>query len=333
MLWFALSTLAAARSAARSSPDLRALQSRLDAIAIAYNTSYSVGVVHPTLGAFGVAAGIADKLAGTPATTETRYPVGSVTKPWTAAAVMQLYEQGLVDIDAPIETYVDPILMRGNGTNMTELWRNKTTGVVDERVHLITARMAMGMRAGLNDYNNTWYIDVTENDPTLDITPFDLLHRLDKHFICDPGSCGKYASTGFELLGLLLAQVTGAERWEDYDQLSVIPIGLRDQFTRTAFPGRGLCADVPHVVHQYATTKTKSKLPWSPFSSSMPQSIGENVTFEDLFYDSCLNGWTCGNIAAAPIDIARFHYHLHNLDVVNETVGGAHTHCTRSHTA
>ena len=83
----------------------------------------------------------------------------------------------------------------------------------------------MGMRAGLNDYNDTWYKVVTENDPTFDVSPyviaillsvtgvrvheltsfvvvnsFDLLHTLDKTWVCPPGTCGRYASPGFELL-------------------------------------------------------------------------------------------------------------------------------------
>ena len=284
-------------------PDLSALQARLDRIAVQYNTSYSVGVMHSEFGAFGVASGLADKVGGAKATTESRYPVGSVTKTWTAAAVLQLHERGLVDIDASVAQYVDAILTRENGTTMAALWTDPKTGVVDPFVHKITARLLMGMRAGLHDYNDTWYYDVTMNDPTYDVTPYDILHRLNKTFVCEPGLCGKYASPGFEILGLLVAQMTGATRWEEYDQLSVLPPALRGDFTRTAFPLRGICADVPHIVHQYA----------APFWSSTDGGVQKII---DFYYDSCLNGWSCGNLAAGPIDIARFHYHLHNYDIV-----------------
>ena len=43
---------------------------------------------------FGVAAGLNDRVARTKMTTAARFPVGSVTKPYTVAAVMQLHEQG-----------------------------------------------------------------------------------------------------------------------------------------------------------------------------------------------------------------------------------------------
>ena len=52
--------------------------------------------------------------------------MGSVTKPFTAVAVLQLYELGLLDIDLPISTYVDEILMRDNGTTLLEIWNNDT---------------------------------------------------------------------------------------------------------------------------------------------------------------------------------------------------------------
>jgi hypothetical protein len=48
-------------------------------------------------------------------------------------------------------SYVDPILQRTNGTTMLELWNGDATCLK------ITARMLMGMRSGMVDYNDTWY--------------------------------------------------------------------------------------------------------------------------------------------------------------------------------
>ena len=44
--------------------------------------------------------------------------------------------------------------------------------------------LSQGMRAGLHDYNDTWYRYVTLEDGNVDVTPFDLLHRLNKTFVC-----------------------------------------------------------------------------------------------------------------------------------------------------
>ena len=43
----------------------------------------------------------------------------------------------------------------------------------------------------------------------------------------------------------------------------------------------------------------------------------KEVSFRDIVDFSCLNGWTCGNIAASAIDIARFYAHLGSGHIVN----------------
>ena len=50
--------------------------------------------------------GLADVEAKTPVSEETVFRVGSITKTFTAIAVMQLWEQGLVDLDAPANDYL-----------------------------------------------------------------------------------------------------------------------------------------------------------------------------------------------------------------------------------
>lgn len=49
--------------------------------------------------------GLADREASTPATAETVYRTASLAKPITATAAMQLWEQGKLDLDAPIQRY------------------------------------------------------------------------------------------------------------------------------------------------------------------------------------------------------------------------------------
>ncbi len=72
---------------------------------------------HPAIGlALGVvrngrlesfaARGLADVAAGTPITEDTIFRVASITKTFTAVAIMQLQEQGLIDLDAPANDYL-----------------------------------------------------------------------------------------------------------------------------------------------------------------------------------------------------------------------------------
>jgi CubicO group peptidase (beta-lactamase class C family) len=128
------------------------LQPVIEAISIMHNVSFAVGVrATGDAGPVSVQFGLDDRAAGTPLLASSRFPLGSVTKSWTATAVMRLHERGLIDIDAPISTYVDPLLQRENGTTMLELWGGDAT------VNNVTARLLMSMRAGMNDYDDDAY--------------------------------------------------------------------------------------------------------------------------------------------------------------------------------
>jgi len=50
--------------------------------------------------------GVADIASGTPVTENTVFRIGSISKTFTAIAVMQLWEQGLVELDAPANNYL-----------------------------------------------------------------------------------------------------------------------------------------------------------------------------------------------------------------------------------
>lgn len=193
-----------------------------------WNTSFSVGIWTAN-GAWTATGGMNDRKRGTPVMPYHRFPLGSVTKPYTCAAVMQAFEKGLIDLDAPISKYVDPILQHQNGTTMLELWNN------DTNVSKVTARRLMGMRAGFHEYNDSWYHDVTLNEPHHEVSPFEILHRMNKNWASEPGTHWGYASTGYELLGLALTHVHGLETWEEYNQMDVIPSILRDGYNGTRY--------------------------------------------------------------------------------------------------
>ena len=53
-----------------------------------------------------VATGIANKHTGVPVTTRTLFQIGSNTKVYTATLIMQLVDEGLIDLDAPAKKYV-----------------------------------------------------------------------------------------------------------------------------------------------------------------------------------------------------------------------------------
>ena len=79
------------------------------------------------------AAGVADLSTGRPATPDLRHRVGSITKTFTAAAVMQQVERGQAQLDASVGHYL-PRLVPG------------------ERGRAITVRMLLNHTSGLAEY-------------------------------------------------------------------------------------------------------------------------------------------------------------------------------------
>lgn len=79
------------------------------------------------------AAGVADVTTGRPVTAGMRHRVGSITKTFTAAAVLQQVEAGRIGLDAPIGRYL-PALVPG------------------ERGQAITVRMLLNHTSGLAEY-------------------------------------------------------------------------------------------------------------------------------------------------------------------------------------
>src|SRR5450631_3411426 len=69
-------------------------------------TGLSIALVDDQQVVWATGFGFADKAGKVPATAETIYRAGSISKLFTATAVMQLAEQGLLDIDKPLQSYL-----------------------------------------------------------------------------------------------------------------------------------------------------------------------------------------------------------------------------------
>ena len=81
--------------------------------------------------------GFADKEKKLPATPETIYRLGSISKLFTATAAMQLADQGKLDIDKPVEVYLPEFSIKSRFTD----------------AHAITPRNIMTHHSGLpRDY-------------------------------------------------------------------------------------------------------------------------------------------------------------------------------------
>lgn len=71
------------------------------------------------------------------------------------------------------------------------------------------------MRAGLNDYDDASLSLYTIYNGGEDLSPFDILHQVNKSYVCPIGTCSYYSSINYVLLGLLLTELQNVAAWED----------------------------------------------------------------------------------------------------------------------
>jgi D-alanyl-D-alanine carboxypeptidase len=168
------------------------------------------------------ASGVADVSTGRPVTPDLRQRVGSITKTFTAAAIMQQVEKGRIDLDAPIGRYL-PGLVPG------------------ERGARITVRMLLNHTSGIAEYIPCAFPSIQEFSPdSLDdnrfrkFFPAELIEMgLAAPATGEPGATpGVYSNTNYMLLGQLLERTTDTTV-EKYVTRNVIErAGLR----HTEFP-------------------------------------------------------------------------------------------------
>ncbi|HTS62654.1 MAG TPA: serine hydrolase domain-containing protein [Candidatus Acidoferrales bacterium] len=170
------------------------------------------------------AAGVADVSTSRPITPDMRHRVGSITKTFTAAAILQQVENGQITLDMPIAHYL-PRLVPG------------------ERGDAITVRMLINHTSGLADYLPYAYPSLKSFPSLRDTTPESLDNNRFKRFhpaeliemgVRAPptgtpgGTPGIYSNTNYQLLCQLLELVTGTTAEKCITQNVIERAGLCD---------------------------------------------------------------------------------------------------------
>ena len=161
--------------------------------------------------------GYADTANAIKATPETIYRTGSISKLFTDTLVMQLAEQGKLDIDKPLKRYLPNFAIK--------------TRFPD--ANAITPRNIMTHHSGLpSDVNNGMW---TENPES-----FDQLVGLikDEYVAYPPNTILAYSNLGITLLGSMLQEVTGDDFNIYAKQRLLNPLGMMDAYFSTALQGK-----------------------------------------------------------------------------------------------
>jgi len=153
------------------------------------------------------AYGFRDRERHIPATVDTHYEIGSITKQFTAAAMMQLQEAGKLRIDDTLATYLPKAPHAGE----------------------VTLRQMLSHTSGLPEYLEGPDI---ETAATKAATVDELMARIkDKPLDFAPGSRWSYSNTGYILLGRVI-EVVSHETYRHYVQHHLLdPSGMTQTFT------------------------------------------------------------------------------------------------------
>lgn len=157
----------------------------------------SLVVIHGAELAVSRGYGYADREAGLPMSEQTLIMLGSTTKAFTALAVMQLVERGLIDLDASVTRYLP--------------WFTTPEGREDE----ITVRHLMSHSSGY-----PWGVLFTDRPYPAEME--DYVRWLGRvRLAAPPGTRFGYSNDTFVILGLIIEHVTGTP-YEEYMDANVL---------------------------------------------------------------------------------------------------------------
>ena len=149
--------------------------------------------------------GFADIEQCVPVTPKTKFRIGSTSKPLTSAGTALLYDQGLLDLDAPIQRYVPTFPDKG---------------------YVITTRQLLGHLGGIRTYN-------AQESSTEDRDVYRSVSESLKRFKEDPlaaapGTKWLYSTYGYVLVSAAIEKASGQDFLSFMHNRVFIPLGMQD---------------------------------------------------------------------------------------------------------
>ncbi|HEX3085399.1 MAG TPA: serine hydrolase domain-containing protein [Pyrinomonadaceae bacterium] len=147
-----------------------------------------------------------------PATPQMRYSIGSISKQFTAAAILILQEQGKLSLDDKVGKYV-PDLTRGNE---------------------VTIRQLLSHTSGYSDYWPQDYVMPGMLKPTNAQQIMDAWAKKPLDF--DPGTKWQYSNTNYVIAGVIVEKVARMPLLQFLQQRVFTPLGIKSTFDTDAGP-------------------------------------------------------------------------------------------------
>src|SRR3989440_954426 len=234
---------------------------------------FAIGVVKNGKLIYAKGFGVA-KLGGTTGiTSKSLFHMASVTKTFVATAIMQLSEKGKIDLDAPVIRYLPYFKLN------------------DERYRTITIRQMLSHTSGIPDT-----ITYNWDKPEYDAGALERFVRsiADQKLVFAPGEKFAYSNTAYEMLGDVIAKVSG-ESFEDYVQHNILtPLGMKDStlLVREANPQ---LLTSPHVMENNKVVVSKI----FPYNRAHSPSSTLYSSIDDM------SRWAIANLNRGELDAKR----------------------------
>ncbi|MER6349134.1 serine hydrolase domain-containing protein [Streptomyces sp. NPDC001532] len=155
------------------------------------------------------AVGIRDKVAEAPMDVHARFRIGSVSKTFSSVVLLQLVDEGKLELDRSVNTYLPGLLP-------------------DDR---ITVRHLLTHRSGLADYTNAMFNQTVPGFEAVRNRVFSYQELVDLSLAeprtTEPGVAYKYSNANFVVVGMLIEKLTGRPVADAYQRRIIKPLGLR----------------------------------------------------------------------------------------------------------
>ncbi|MEU0877369.1 serine hydrolase domain-containing protein [Lentzea sp. NPDC005914] len=149
------------------------------------------------------ATGVLNKNTGVETTTDSVFQIGSITKVWTTTLAMQLVDEGLLDVDAPVRDYLPEFRVAD-----------------EEAAKRITVRQLMCHTSG---FEGDLFTDTGRGDDCVE-KYVATLHDTPQLFA--PGEMFSYNNAGYSVLGRVVEKLRGKSYDECLRDHLFVPLGL-----------------------------------------------------------------------------------------------------------
>ena len=215
---------------------------------------------------------------------DTHFRIASNTKTMTAAVIMQLAQEGKLNLSDPVSQYV-PAVPNGDNISIAEL---------------------LEMRSGLYNYTEApEFAASLDRDPTKVWTPDELLavaFARPPNF--PPGTAYEYCNTNYALLGLVAEQVDGRPLAQVMHDRLFGPLGLR----QTLLPASTSNAIPEPYAHGYLYGSSSVALTGTPPYSPETQAAAQAGTLQPNDYTDLNHSFAAaaGGVISTADDLATW---------------------------